>query len=97
MPVCVLPSLTKCQQRAFYVSMKVAEYKTATGDNWTTLDAEVNKLLAQGYHLYGNPYVVTSTIEGTIGTFMTAQAMVKFSMHEKFPPAEPVSGSLIAP
>ena len=93
-----LPSLTKCQQLPFYVSMKVAEYKTATGDSWITLDSEVNKLLAQGYHLYGNPYVVASTIEGTIGTFMAAQAMVKFAMHEKFPPAEPLApGSLIAP
>jgi hypothetical protein len=78
--------------------MKIAEYRTANGDSFAALDKDVNKLLAQGYQLYGNPYFVENKIEGAIGTFMAGQAMVKYAMHEKFPPAEPLpAGSIIAP
>jgi hypothetical protein len=57
----------------------------------------VTKLLAQGYQLYGNPYFVENKVEGALGTFMVGQAMIKFAMHEKFPPADPPPGSAIAP
>ncbi len=77
--------------------MKIIEYKTATGDTWTAFDKEVNKMLGQGYQLYGNPYGVENTVEGAIGPVMLAQAMVKFAMYEKLPPADPIPGMPLAP
>lgn len=73
---------------------KIVEYKTANGDSWSALDKDVNKLLSQGFHLYGNPY----SAETADGALELGQAMIKFAMHEKFPPAEPLPpGSIIAP
>ena len=73
---------------------KIIEYKTANGDSWEALDKEVNKLLSQGFHLYGHPF----SVEDASGRFQLGQALVKFAMHEKFPPADPLPpGSMIAP
>ena len=77
--------------------MKIIEYKTATADNWASLDKEVNKLLAQGYQLYGNPYFGGSKTEGASGAFMVAQAMVKCGLRENPPPLETFSETTIAP
>jgi hypothetical protein len=77
--------------------MKIIEYKTATADGWPALDKEVNKMLAQGYQLYGSPYFGENKIEGAIGTFMVAQAMVKFGLYEKPAPLETAPETLIAP
>jgi hypothetical protein len=77
--------------------MKIIEYKTVTADNWALLDKEVNKLLAQGYQLYGNPYFGGNKIEGAIGTFLVAQAMVKCGLRENPAPLETVFGTTIAP
>ena len=33
-----------------------AEYKTVADENLPNLDAEVNRLLAEGFELYGSPY-----------------------------------------
>ena len=33
-----------------------AEYKTVADENLSNLDAEVNRLLSEGFELYGNPY-----------------------------------------
>jgi hypothetical protein len=77
--------------------MKIIEYKTATADSWASLDRDVNKLLAQGYQLYGNPYFGENKIEGAIGTFMVAQAMVKCGLREHPAPLETVPQTMIAP
>jgi hypothetical protein len=77
--------------------MKIIEYKTATADNWASLDKDVNKLLAQGYQLYGNPYFGEKKIEGAIGTFMVAQAMVKCGLRENPVPLETFPETMIAP
>jgi hypothetical protein len=77
--------------------MKVIEYKTATADSWAALDKDVNKLLAQGYQLYGSPYFGENKIEGAIGTFMVAQAMVKYGLLEKPAPRETLPETLIEP
>jgi hypothetical protein len=68
--------------------MKIIEYKTATADSWASLDKDVNRLLAQGYQLYGSPYFGENKIEGAIGTFMVAQAMVKYGLLENAAPVE---------
>jgi len=68
--------------------MRIVEYKTVTADNWTTLDKEVNRLLSQGYQLYGNPYFGDSTL---------AQAMVKAGLRDPVPAVETVPGTTIAP
>jgi hypothetical protein len=77
--------------------MKVIEYKTATADSWASLDKDVNRMLAQGYQLYGSPYFGENKIEGAIGTFMVAQAMVKCGLLEKSAPVETSAETLIAP
>jgi hypothetical protein len=77
--------------------MKIIEYKTATADSWASLDKEVNKLLVQGYQLYGNPYFGENKIQGAIGTFMVAQAMVKCGLRENPVPLETIPQTTIAP
>ena len=77
--------------------MKIIEYKTATADSWSALDKDVNKLLVQGYQLYGNPYIGENKIEGALGTFMVAQAMVKCGLRDHPAPVETVPGTLVAP
>jgi hypothetical protein len=76
--------------------MKIIEYKTATADNLSAFDKEVNKLLAQGYQLYGSPYAVENKLEGAIGPVMIAQAMIKHAMYEKLPPADPAPGMTLS-
>jgi len=53
--------------------MKITEYKTVAEQSPRELDEEVNRLIAKGYELYGNPY------SGGIATdeFLIYQAMVK--------------------
>jgi hypothetical protein len=77
--------------------MKVIEYKTATADGWAALDKEVNKMLGQGYQPYGSPYFGENKIEGAIGTFMVAQAMIKLGLLEKPAPVPTFSETIIAP
>jgi hypothetical protein len=77
--------------------MKIIEYKTATADGWAALDKEINKLLLQGYQLYGNPYFGENKIEGAIGTFMVAQAMVKCGLRDHPAPLETIPVTTIAP
>jgi hypothetical protein len=77
--------------------MKIIEYKTATADSWAALDKDVNKLLAQGYQLYGNPYFGENKIEGAIGTFLVAQAMVKCGLRENPVLLEVLPETVIAP
>jgi hypothetical protein len=77
--------------------MKIIEYKTATADSWAALDKEVNKLLTQGYQLYGSPYFGENKIEGAIGAFLVAQAMVKCGLQEKHSPIETIPGTFINP
>jgi hypothetical protein len=55
--------------------MKIKEYKTVGGSNAEDLDAKVNKLLAEGYQLYGNPYLSDSVIDG-VESFAIFQALV---------------------
>jgi len=81
----------------FNTFVKVIEYKTATADSWASLDKEVNKMLAQGYQLYGTPYFGENKIEGAIATFMVAQAMVKCGLLEKPAPLETSPVTTIAP
>ena len=77
--------------------MKIIEYKTATADSWAALDKDVNKLLVQGYQLYGNPYFGENKIEGAISTFMVAQAMVKCGLRDAPVPLETFPQTAIAP
>jgi hypothetical protein len=77
--------------------MKIIEYKTAAADSWVSLDKEVNKLIAQGYQLYGNPYIGGNITDGAGGTFMMAQAMVKYGLRENPVPVETIPETTIAP
>ena len=77
--------------------MKIIEYKTATADNWASLDKEVNKLLAQGYQLYGNPYFGGNKIEGAVGASWWRKAMVKCGLRENPAPLETFPETTIAP
>ena len=77
--------------------MNVIEYKTATADSWAALDKDVNKMLSQGYQLYGSPYFGENKIEGAINTYMVAQAMVKCGLRENPVPLETLPETLIAP
>jgi hypothetical protein len=61
--------------------MKIKEYRTAAGDSLKSLDLSVNRLIADGFQPFGNPYV-TGTIEGRIEDFFVCQAMVK---NDSFP------------
>lgn len=92
-----LAVIDKRRWQVFHASMKIIEYKTATADSWAALDKEVNKLLTQGYQLYGSPYFGENKIEGAIGTFMVAQAMVKGGLLEKPAPVEVLAETTIAP
>lgn len=77
--------------RSFFcysICMKIVEYKTATAESCTALDKEVNKMLSQGYQLYGPPYVREKSI---------AQAMVKCGLRENMAPLETIPETLIAP
>jgi hypothetical protein len=76
--------------------MKIIEYKTATAESWSLLDKEVNKMLAQGYQLYGSPYLGQNQIDGA-ATLTMAQAMVKCGLRENPAPLETSPEMLIAP
>jgi hypothetical protein len=75
--------------------MKIAEYKTATGETAAALDKEVNRLLGQGFQLYGAPYALRGA--GGAEDSVAAQALIKLAMMEKYPPAEASMASVIAP
>jgi Domain of unknown function (DUF1737) len=40
--------------------MKITEYKTALGQTVEQLDADVNRLIQEGYQPYGGPYYVAA-------------------------------------
>jgi hypothetical protein len=69
--------------------MKIIEYKTATAENCASLDAAVNKLIAQGFQIYGSPYSSHSNEDGIAGTFQVAQAMVRNGLQEN-PAPQPI-------
>ena len=77
--------------------MKIIEYKTAMADACASLDKEVNKLIAQGYQPYGDPYFGGNKTEGANGTFMVAQAMVKCGLREVPAPVETLPEATIKP
>jgi hypothetical protein len=77
--------------------MKVIEYKTATGDNCASLDREVNRLLAQGFQPYGNPYSSPGKGKGAADTFQAAQAMIRNGMLDNPVPQVPVPEAPPAP
>ena len=52
--------------------MNTGEYQTVRERSFKDLDETVNKLLADGFQLYGSPYVTESNNE-----FLVCQAMVK--------------------
>jgi hypothetical protein len=90
------PSLTNARKWPFYGSMKIIEYKTATAESWSLLDKEVNKMLSQGYQLYGSPYLGENQVDGAV-TLTLAQAMVKCGLRENPVPLETLPETLIAP
>jgi hypothetical protein len=52
------------------------EYRTVQSGDLSRLDEEVNKLLAEGYSLYGNPYVIQE--RGLMGSqFVVCQALLR--------------------
>ena len=59
--------------------MRIVEYKTAVAEDGEGLDREVNKMIAQGYQLYGSPYASGKVM---------AQAMVKHGLRDGVPPVE---------
>ncbi|MGD1086695.1 MAG: DUF1737 domain-containing protein [Verrucomicrobiota bacterium] len=77
--------------------MKVIEYRTATADDCASLDQEVNKLLAQGFQPYGNPYYSHTKGKGIADTRQVAQAMIRNGMLENPDPAVTVPETLLAP
>ena len=58
---------------------KIIEYRTVAKQSIKELDAKVNEVLAEGFQLYGNPYVSEGEIPGFVGPFLACQAMVKYS------------------
>jgi hypothetical protein len=56
--------------------MRIAKYKTAVGSDIPELDKEVNKLIDQGFDLYGNPFFGTWNIPGKLDTYGFFQAMI---------------------
>jgi hypothetical protein len=77
--------------------MKITEYKTATADTWTSLDKNVNTLLAQGFQPYGNPYARLNQPEGADGGHQVAQAMVRNGMLENPEPMGILPQTSLAP
>ncbi len=49
---------------------EIIEYKTAEGENPGSLDRQVEKLIAEGYQPYGNPYTAGKNVY---------QAMIKIN------------------
>jgi len=56
---------------------EIIEYKTVSKPNNKDLDKKVNKLLKEGYQLYGNPYALDFDY-----SFEYYQAMVKYKETE---------------
>ena len=57
--------------------MKATKYATAFGNNPRELDEAVNKHLASGWQLYGNPYATENPVKDAMEPQILAQAMVK--------------------
>jgi hypothetical protein len=57
--------------------MKIAEYKTATGQTVEQLDASVNRFIKDGYQPYSGPY--SASPQNHDGPALVCQAMVKVS------------------
>ena len=57
--------------------MKAKQYATAYGNNPRELDEAVNKLLAAGWQLFGNPYAMENPVKDAVEPLLLAQAMVK--------------------
>ena len=51
------------------VERRVIKYRTVIGDNSDALDEEVNKLLGEGWDLYGYPYATAH---------LPSQALVRY-------------------
>jgi hypothetical protein len=77
--------------------MKVIEYRTATGENCVSLDAEVGKLLAQGFQPYGNPYFSQSKGKGAATTFQVGQAMIRNGLLDDPAPQVTLPATVLAP
>jgi hypothetical protein len=77
--------------------MKIIEYKTATADSCAALDAAVNKMLAQGFQLFGDPYSSHNNAGGMAGTSQLAQAMVRYGLREGLEPQEVVPQTSLVP
>ena len=55
--------------------MKTILYHTVSASTAAELDNAVNKLLEEGYQLFGSPYLSDLPIEGTAGNMAFYQAM----------------------
>jgi len=55
--------------------MKTILYHTVSAPAAAELDKAVNDLLAEGYQLFGSPYLSDRPIEGTAGSMAFYQAM----------------------
>jgi hypothetical protein len=58
--------------------MKILEYKTAHGDNYTELDQMVNELIGKGFQPYGSPYLSDAPVAGISDSFVVMQAVVRY-------------------
>jgi hypothetical protein len=83
----------KFAEEDFSSGMKIVEYKTATAENCASLDALVNKLLAQGLQLHGSPYFT----KDETGACQVAQALVRHGMREHPEPHEVIPHVVVAP
>ena len=55
--------------------MKTTLYRTLSASTAAELDKTVNDLLAEGYQLFGSPYLSDHPIEGMVGNMTFYQAM----------------------
>jgi uncharacterized protein YggL (DUF469 family) len=60
-----------------YRKMKIAEYRTATGQTVEQLDASVNRFIKDCYQPYGVPYYAGPHSQD--GSALVCQAMIKVS------------------
>lgn len=58
--------------------MRIIEYKTAHGDNYTELDQMVNELIGKGFQPFGSPYLSDAPVAGMTDTFVVMQGMVRY-------------------
>jgi hypothetical protein len=57
--------------------LTVGKYKTAHASSITELDAEVNKLIEDGFQPFGSPYISDRQGAGRVDTYGFFQAMVR--------------------